>query len=142
MSKPSIAEFKLCAKRLKAIFESEHSLELPHGQWLEILSKGFGLKNWNTFSAISSSSESTKPLGKKAKIGTVGELIEKLKGFDPETRFQIREEFEVNGYDFYGEFSETTSDWTIEQSKDGKEVFLVIPVGADRSQEDLSNKKK
>ena len=52
MELPGPSELKSLATILKRLLQETHSVNLKHGHCLEIISKLYGLKDWNTASAL------------------------------------------------------------------------------------------
>lgn len=103
MKELSKEQFKERAKHLRQILLEKHKIDLPHGHALEVLSKVFGFKNWNTASALSAAARIEPPVAdnpvadtskekpEAAKFLTAGELIKFLSKFDEGTKLFVNE---------------------------------------------------
>jgi len=103
MQAPTKEQLKERAKHLCEIMLEKYSVKVKHGHSLEIISRLFGIKDWNTASALSVdvSSEKTamdkavtntsteKPIA--AKLLTAGELADFFAKFDRNTRVVVNE---------------------------------------------------
>ena len=103
MQAPTKEQLKERAKHLRQIMMEMYDLKVSNGHSLEIISKLFGFKNWNTASALldkpDKSSSMNSKLGNKdsdkmpvaAKFQTVGEIMEFFSAFDRDTKLFVNE---------------------------------------------------
>lgn len=74
MSIPVKTEYKQCAKRLAKVLKEEFGIEVSHTRALQVMSKVYGYKNWNTVSAVLSD--------EKPESGSVGEVARFLFNYE------------------------------------------------------------
>lgn len=88
MKEPSKEQIKDRTKHLRTILKEKHSIDLPQGHALEVMAKVFGFSDWNTASAVASStngetitstkveSKSNKDHPPAFKLRTAGEFVD------------------------------------------------------------------
>lgn len=103
MQAPTKDQLKERAKHLCEIMLEKYSVKVKHGHSLEIISKLFGVKDWNTASALSARAADDNPEDAKApartsadkpivaRFQTTGELREFLSNFDDNTKLKVNE---------------------------------------------------
>lgn len=103
MQAPTKEQLKERAKHLCEIMLEKYSVKVKHGHSLEIISRLFGVKDWNTASALSAEESSEKPAIDKlvanastknpiaAKLQSAGELADFFAKFDRDTKVVVNE---------------------------------------------------
>ncbi|MBN8538554.1 MAG: hypothetical protein J0M15_16010 [Deltaproteobacteria bacterium] len=103
MQAPTKEQLKERAKHLCEIMLEKYSVKVKHGHSLEIVSRLFGVKDWNTASALSAEVNIAKPVTEKsvansssekpiaAKLPTAGELADFFAKFDRDTKVYVNE---------------------------------------------------
>lgn len=103
MQAPTKEQLKERAKPLCEFMLEKYGVKVKHGHALEMISRLFGVKDWNTASALSAEASKEKPItdnleanvtDKKpiaAKFQTVGELKGFLSRFDDGTKLVVNE---------------------------------------------------
>lgn len=103
---PSVEELKIQAKQLRNVLRAICDAQVGHGHSLEILSRVYGLKDWNTLVALASRGV-PKPdsVAEAPKLppSSSGTLIGTLSLFEPESPVRIAFEEEwVDGWEEHG----------------------------------------
>lgn len=103
MQAPTKEQLKERAKPLCEFMLEKYGVKVKHGHALEMISRLFSIKDWNTASALSAEVTSEKPAldtlvvstpGEKpiaAKLQTAGELVDFFARFDRNTKVVVNE---------------------------------------------------
>lgn len=103
MQAPTKEQLKERAKHLCELMLEKYSVKVKHGHSLEIVSRLFGIKDWNTASALATEVRSEQPSMEKsgavasaekpiaAKLPTAGELADFFAKFDRDTKVLVNE---------------------------------------------------
>lgn len=103
MQAPTKEQLKERAKPLCEFMLEKYGVKVKHGHALEMISKLFGIKDWNTASALSAEASSEQPVAETsvanasaqkpiaAKLPTAGELADFFAKFDRDTKVFVNE---------------------------------------------------
>jgi hypothetical protein len=103
MQAPTKEQLKERAKHLCEIMLEKYSVKVKHGHSLEIVSRLFGIKDWNTASALSAEVSNEQPVMEKsvasasvekpiaARLPTAGELADFFAKFDRDAKVFVNE---------------------------------------------------
>ena len=103
MQAPTKEQLKERAKHLCEIMLEKYSVKVKHGHSLEIISRLFGIKDWNTASALSGAVNGINPAVEEsvantgtekpiaARFPTAGELADFFAKFDRDTKVFVNE---------------------------------------------------
>lgn len=103
MQAPTKEQLKERAKHLTEILLEKYGVKLKHGHSLDVISRLFGVKDWNTASALAAEGGNEKTATDKsvanlspakpiaAKLPTAGELADFFAKFDRDTKVFVNE---------------------------------------------------
>lgn len=82
---------------IRKFLKEKSDVNISHGHSLELISKVFGFKDWNTASALSISKE--KQDFSPVKIKTIGDMRKALEPFDNSARIDANYEFKIKDFE-------------------------------------------
>jgi hypothetical protein len=147
MQAPTKKQLKERAKHLCQIMLEKYGVKVSHGHSLEVISKLFGVKDWNTASALAAEVSNEQPVADKsvantnsekpiaAKLQTAGELADFFAKFDRETKVVVNEykDTELEAESLAGTMTSICSLTFDSQIQNGTELCLELNTETERN---------
>lgn len=108
---PSSDSLKEKAKVIRKFMKDKYNVDISHGHSLELISQVFGLKDWNTASAVSK--PKVDKINLPFRVETVGDMREALASFKDSDVIDGMYEFKVG--DFLDKIENASEDGIISQ---------------------------